>query len=125
MENLAEYYYELLPQDTNPGVLLAKFFCRGMEIPITKSEIITFNRLIRLYGRTIVFFAILDVCGMTDVNTDNPFPLLAHFCKKRLEQKNPEVYNGAFVNLDSKIGKLAEQVEAQKNRKNIVVKEIN
>jgi len=125
MENIAEYYYELLPKDTNPGLLLAKFFCQVMETTVSKSEIITFNRLVRLYGRSIPYFAVLDVAGMSNVNTENPFPLLAYFCKKRIEQKSPEVNGGAYVNLDNKIEKLAEQVEAQKNRKKLKIKELN
>lgn len=125
MENLAEYYFELLPQDTNPGLLLAKFFCQSMEIDISKSEVIMFNRLVRLYGRTIPFFAILDVNGMNNVNLDAPFPLLGYFCKKRIEQKNPEVYNGAYVNLDNKIEKLGEQIIAQEGRKKLKIKELD
>jgi hypothetical protein len=125
MENLAEYYFEKLPQDTNPGLLLAKFFCQSMETTVTKSEIIMFNRLIKLYGRTIPYFAILDVNSMPEVKLDNPFPLLSYFCKKRIEQKNPEVYNGAYTNLDSKIEKLIGQISAQEGRKKLKVKELD
>jgi hypothetical protein len=124
MENLAEYYFEKLPQDTNPGLLLAKFFCQVMETIVSKSEIIMFNRLVRLYGRTIPYFAILDVGGMDNVNMDNPFPLLAYFCKKRIEQKNPEAYNGAYNNLDAKIERLQGQIAAQENRKKLKIKEL-
>jgi len=124
MENLAEYYFEKLPQDSNPGLLLAKFFCQCMDTTVSKSEIIVFNRLIKLYGRTIPYFAILDVGGMETVNLDNPFAILAYFCKKRIEQKNPEVFNGAYTNLDSKIEKLGEQIIAQEGRKKLKIKEL-
>jgi hypothetical protein len=124
MENLAEYYFEKLPQDTNPGLLLAKFFCQVMDTEVTKSEIMMFNRLIKLYGRSIPYFAILDVGGMDNVKLETPFPLLAYFCKKRIEQKNPEAYNGAYTNLDNKIEKLQAQIIAQEGRKKLKIKEL-
>ncbi|HAQ02976.1 TPA: hypothetical protein DCQ22_03745 [Candidatus Nomurabacteria bacterium] len=125
MENLAEFYFEKLPLDSNPGLLLAKFFCQSTNTTLSKSEIIMFNRLIKLYGRTIPYFAILDVNSMNDVNLDNPFGILSYFCKKRIEQKNPEVYNGAYNNLDKNIEKLGEQIAAQEGRKPLKVKELD
>ena len=125
MENIAEYYFEQLHNSTSPGVVLAKLFCQLFDKEINKSDFVTFGRLVKLYGRFITYFAILDFYGVPDANALDPLPLLYFFCKKRLEQKNPEVYNGAYKNLDSKITKLEEEIRKQTEKNKLKIKDID
>jgi len=85
LENLAEYYYDQLQTTTNVGLTMAKFYSGIFGTEISRSIIITMNRLIKMFGRFTVYFAILDMFGMEDRvdNKDNPLPLLTYFCKKR------------------------------------------
>jgi hypothetical protein len=87
IENVAELYYRKLSESKNVGVTLAQFYGSVFNQPVSKKEIIIFNRLVNIYGRFNVYFSILDMTSMTELNLENPYPLLSHFAKKRLDQK--------------------------------------
>ncbi len=63
MENKAEYYYEQLKDTLTPGSELAKYYCKCYGIDCTRSEIMMFNRLVGIFGRFTVFFAISNMIG--------------------------------------------------------------
>jgi hypothetical protein len=87
-ENLSEFYYEQLKDTTNPALVLCRFYDELFSKHHGKSEIIMFNRLLKLYGRFTVYFALLDVATMSEVNFDNGiFGLLSYMAKKRIEVK--------------------------------------
>lgn len=109
-ENLTEFYYERLSDTSNPGLVLAQFFGNVSGKSANRQTVMMFNRLIKLFGRFTTYFAIVDVSLMDNVNFDNPFPLLAYFCKKRLEAK--EVHSGQAVeNLDAKLNKIGKMIK--------------
>ena len=105
MENQAEYYYDQLQTTTNVGLTMAKFYSGIFGTEISRSIIITMNRLIKMFGRFTVYFAILDMFGMEDRidNKDNPLPLLTYFCKKRTEEKYNISLNGSYEDLTKTI----------------------
>lgn len=119
VENSAEFYYERLSTSTNPGLILAQFFGNTFDRSVGRADIMVFNRLLKLYGRFTVYFSILDMSSMSDVNFDNIYPLLSYFCKKRLDQKY-----GVIVmenqNLDKVAQSVAKQIEKQKNAKFVI-----
>lgn len=118
MENLADLYYEKLSTSTNAGLTLAQFYCELFSITITKAEVILFNRLLKLFGRYTVYFAILDLYGYEEANLDNVYGLLSYYCKKRVEAKNgPVLTQDPYVNLNSRIEKIGKQIESQKKTK--------
>lgn len=122
-ENTSEFYYERLTSSTNPGLVLAQFYGNTFSREITKSEIIIFNKLLRLYGRFVVYFSILDMSSMSDINFENIFPLLSFFCKKRLEQK----YGITLVegqDLNKVATNIEKQIEKQAKSK-IVIKDLD
>jgi hypothetical protein len=81
-ENLSEYFYEQLKDTGNPGLCLARFYGETFQRNIGKGEVILFNRMLRLYGRFTLYFSILDMSFMKDINHENIAPLLSYFCKK-------------------------------------------
>ena len=90
MENLLEYYYEKLVKSTNPGIVITRFYREMFAVTTSKKEIIMFNQLIRIYGRFIVFFAVLDVDKVIkDGNYSNVRGLLHTLCKNRFEKAHP------------------------------------
>lgn len=86
-ENLSELFYEKLHKENNPGAVLARFYCEIFNLQWSAQKIITFNKLLKVYNRDTIFFAILDCYDMPNVTHDNIYGLLAYFCKKRMEKK--------------------------------------
>jgi hypothetical protein len=118
-ENVADLYYERLSSSTNPGLVLAQFFGNVFDRRITRNEVILFNRLLKIYGRFVVYFSILDMSSMTEINFDSLYPLLSYFAKKRLDQK----YGIVLVesqDLNKVALSLEKQIEKQKKQKLII-----
>lgn len=67
--------------DKGAGKLLATFFWAATEREFSIDDIRLFNRLNKIYGRKIVFDAILDFAGVQNV-TGSITPLMNYFCKK-------------------------------------------
>ena len=105
MENQAEYYYDQLSTTTNIGLTLAKFYSSIFGTEINRNIIIIMNKLIKMFGRFTVYFAILDMFGMEDRvdNRENPRALLTYFCKKRTEEKYNISLNGSYEDLTKTI----------------------
>lgn len=115
-ENLADLYYEKLSDSGNPGVTLAQFYGSVFGLDVSKKEVIMFNRLLKIYGRFLVYFSILDMTTVRDLNTENPFGLLSFFARKRLDQK----YGIIMIesqNLDRTATTLESKIEKQRKMK--------
>ena len=90
MENVLEFYYEKLKKEGKPGNIIYLFYGRLFSIEVNKGHLIMFNRLIRIFGRFIVFFAVLDLAGMSKVDHKNSiYPLMFTICKGRFEKAHP------------------------------------
>jgi hypothetical protein len=84
-ENLAEMFFSKLKIAPNAGVVLAQFYGSMMGLDIGRSEIILFNKLVKLFGKTSVFFSIIDVTRI-ETPTEFPYGLLFKICKTKLEK---------------------------------------
>jgi hypothetical protein len=114
MENIADLYYEKLEKAESPGKLLAKFYEGICDKPGSIQNIVLFNKLVKVYGKYIPFFAILDLYSF-DGEVTSPYGLLSFYCKRRMEQKMAVVVlNDAYKPLDGNINKILEQIEKQK-----------
>jgi hypothetical protein len=113
-ENLADIYYEKLSTTTNPGLVLAQFYRDVSNKPMTKSEIIMFNKLIKTFGRFIVYFSIVDLAN-TDIK-GNPIALFHTVCKNRLEKKYGIVLN-LEESLEKEINRMDKAIKAQETTK--------
>lgn len=121
-ENVSKYYYEQLNVSTNPVPLLIKFYCavtgKTLEKPEEKVLAIQINKLITLFGRYTVFFALLE---LNNYDTDIPiFGLLFRICQRRFERENPTSPSPALQPLDGYLLDL-EKERARLNKKKIVI----
>ena len=84
MEGIIEYYQGLLVEAESPGDLLAKMFCEVHGVSNCVPTIITFKKLVKLYGRTRVFMAIVETTSIPDFNPATPYGIIDYICKNRL-----------------------------------------
>ncbi len=117
VENAAEFFYEQLSTTTNPALVLSRFYGEVFNREYGRPEVIMFNRLLRIYSKYTVYFSILDMSSMDNINFEaGTFGLLSYFCKKRIEQKfGIQVSN--LINLDKDVDRLEKDIEKQKNIK--------
>jgi hypothetical protein len=84
-ENIAEMFFSRLKVAPNAGVVLAQFYSNVMGLDVGRSEIILFNKLVKLFGKTSVFFSIIDASRI-ETPTAFPYGLLFKICKTKLEK---------------------------------------
>lgn len=111
MENSSEFYYEKLKTGEKSGAVLASFFCSLYDKPLTKSEIIMFNRLVKVFSKFTVFFAVLDVAGSYPELEGNVYPLLFTICKRRFETAHPDSTLQSRESLDGFIANIEKEIE--------------
>lgn len=114
MENKSEYYYEKIADTLTPGSELAKYYCSLYGIDVTKSETIMFNRLVGVFGRFNVFFAVSKMVGTYPKVQDNPYPLLHAICVGRFEEAHLEDSLQSRVSLNRYIQNLQKDIEEYK-----------
>jgi hypothetical protein len=85
MEGLVDIYYKKLQEEQNPGLILTRFYCELFGLPFAPSLIAKLNKLIKLYGKQALFFAILDISNNDNIDHTTSYGLLAYICKKRFE----------------------------------------
>lgn len=67
-ENIVDKYYAQLYDVKYPGTFLANMHAELSDTSATRDVIIMFNKFVKIYGRTRVFFAIIDVTGQLGVD---------------------------------------------------------
>lgn len=117
MENSSEYYYEKLKSDPNPGAVLAALYCSLYDKPVTRSEIIMCNRLIKAFGRFTAFHSIIDMAGSYPEHPDTPYPLLYTICKRRFENAHTDSILQSRQSLNGYIAEIEKEVERLKKLK--------
>lgn len=116
MENQAEFYYEKLKSSTNPGQVLLEFFREMTSRDAGRSEIIMINRLIKVFGRFTVYFGIMDLSKIENLE-GNLYPLLYTICKNRFEKIHVESFSVSHESLDKYLKELEkERQKAQKSK---------
>lgn len=113
------YLDKLQKAEKGYGNILADFYCDIHILPSAfKPKLIPeMNRLIRLFGKMPVFYAILDTGSSVDMKHDKPFGLLFYICKKRMQEKQT-----ANNDLSVEINRIKDKLE--KHRK-LKIKEPN
>lgn len=116
MENSAEFYYEKLKDSINPGTVLASLYCTLYSRDVSRSEIIMFNKLLKIFGRFTIFFSILDMVGSKPSGVESPYGYLYEICKRKFEAAHGdsslqarESLDGYIKNLDKEIKNLSNQ----------------
>jgi len=91
MENIAGEYLTKLKNSSTPGVDLVHFLCEMFGLTPKSSQYAMMNKLIKLYGRNLVFYAVTDMYWVENIDLSKSlFPLLRYFCKKRFKNDNSE-----------------------------------
>lgn len=101
----------------NPGAILAAMYCSLYGLEITRSEIMMCNRLVKVFGRTTVFFSILDMFGSYPAVQQNVRPLLYAICKRRFETAHVNSIVSSRENLDNYVSNKMKEIEKVKKQK--------
>jgi hypothetical protein len=110
-ENITELFFAKLKASVNPGVVLAQFYGTVMGIEVGRSEIMQLNRLIKFFGRTSVFFSIVDIARRDDFK-EFPFGLLYKICKDKLEASTQaEMAISSLYSLDRRITDMFKDID--------------
>lgn len=117
MENSAEFYYEKLKGSLSPGAVISALYCSNYGIEISRTQIIMFNRLIKMFGRFTVFFAVIDLLGTKQEQPEEPYGYIYAICKRKFETAHGEATTQAREPLDRFISDLDKQIKATKNKK--------
>lgn len=113
-ENLAGFYWEKLHTPSEkPHVVLSKFYSELLEQPLDKNLFIMFGRLLKVYSREDLFFAIVSIYHMEKVDLKKVYGLIVYFCNERFQKRNPESPT-VFDRIDTKaIAKRIEKLSRQ------------
>jgi hypothetical protein len=117
MENSSEFYYEKLKSSDSPGQILTAMYSTLYDIAPSRKEIIMCNKLVKVFGRFLVFFSILDMAGSYPVQPENPFPLLYTICKRKFESAHTDATMQSRQSLDSYIQNNRKEIERVKRQK--------
>lgn len=117
MENQAEFYYEKLKVSINPGQVLLEFFREMTNKEAGRAEIIMINRLIKMFGRFTVYFAIMDLSKYEGRLDDNIYPLLYTICKGRFERIHVETFSVSHESLDKYLKEIEKERQKAKRSK--------
>jgi hypothetical protein len=100
-ENLVNVYKKQMEENINPGYILSLFYCELFDLGKPGPVLIgTITRLVKLYGREIVFYSILDMTDMENLDHNNIIRLLSYFCKKHALQEAPSKYDDLSKDLE-------------------------
>lgn len=113
MENQAEFFYEKLRISTNPGQVLLEFYRDIINENAGRSEIIMINRLVKLFGRFTVYFAIMDLSKYDSKDlTGNLFPLVYTICRSRFER----VHNVSMDVSQEPLDKMLKELDKEREK---------
>jgi len=86
-EGLINIYLKKIITDNepNPGKILAKFFWELFEIAPRTQDIIMFNKLVKLFGREIVFETVVDSYNIDGIDfSKSLYPLFLAIAKRKI-----------------------------------------
>jgi hypothetical protein len=86
-ENLAEIYWNRLSTEPNRAKVLAQFYCALFNLEFNQDIIISFARLVKMYGVDITYYSLVDAFGVKDLRDGDVRGLVTYFAKQRLEEK--------------------------------------
>jgi hypothetical protein len=91
-EGLATQYKKLMEESNTPGYFITMFYSLAFNITTDQKTIARFSNLVKLYGREVVFYSVLDLLDMENLDHTDIFRLVSYFCKKRISQNLPNRY---------------------------------
>jgi len=115
----AEKYFNLLETEEDSGKILTRFYCGLFNVPFTTDLKIAMNNNIKVFGKYITYFSIIDIFGMISrlENRNKPDALLSYFCKKRFEKETHPDNSPPYENLTGKIEEIEKKIKEITNGK--------
>lgn len=114
-ESIIQEYYKELNNADEIGKYIEKFYSTLFKLTFSVERVMMFYRLVRGYGRNIVFLSIVDIYNSTkEIDHTNIYPLLVYICKKSLLGS---VSSSDSISLSSTIEEIMEKLEKQKTTK--------
>jgi hypothetical protein len=87
------FQYKKLMEDTpSPGYFITMFYSVIFNVTTDQKTIGMFSNLVKIYGREVVFYSVLDLVDMENLDHSNIVRLLSFFCKKRISQNSESKY---------------------------------
>lgn len=111
MENQAEFYYEKLKNSPSPGTVLCEFYTEITNKEYGRSEIIMINKLVKVFGRFTVYFAIMDLSHIVDKMGNNVYGFLYSSCKRRFERSHIDSTVSAYESLSREVTSMSKEIE--------------
>lgn len=115
-ENNSEFYYEKLKDSEKPGTVIAAFYCSLYNVPTSKQLVFMCNKLLSVFGRFTVFFALIDMAGSYPT-VENAYPLWYTICKRKFEAAHGDVFSRSHESLDGFLSSLDKELAQLKRRK--------
>ncbi len=87
IEGLATTYWKLVTGSKNPSEPLLAFYREALGINGDRNLNLFIKKQVKLYGRHLVFFTILELAGKENLNkVDNLMGLVSYILKRKLEE---------------------------------------
>jgi hypothetical protein len=116
-ENLSGQYWDKLKESTthSSSLILLSLYNDIFDLNYDDKKIPIFAKLVKVYGRNIVYYAVIDCSSIPDVQSpENAYGLLNYFCKKRLELVNSTLPSASLADFIDSAMKLEEKIRKQK-----------
>ena len=115
-DSLAEYYYEKINKTENIIGEMVNFYKSLFNIDenLYTSVYQTFGRLIKIYGKDVIYFSLLDASDINNIDFNGIGKLLSYLAKKRLAEKF--IFN-AIPSLDRLAEKNMKELEKERKLK--------
>jgi len=118
MENIADYYYNKLNDVEHAGKLLTQMVFQLFDEDSEKyyrRVIQSVNKAIKVYGKYRVYFALLSMTTMENVNFDTYlYPLMSAIILKGLRNEGRASGQCVVINFESEIAKLEKKINETK-----------
>lgn len=109
-ENIAELFFSRLKVAPVPGVVLAQFYSALTGKEVGRSEMIMMGKLVKIYGRSSVFFSIIEVSRLKDLE-EFPYGYIFAICKNKLQKvSEAELSTTSMQSLAKLISSLEDEV---------------
>jgi hypothetical protein len=117
-EGLALQYKKLMEESSTPGYIITIFYSLLFNITTDQKTIAMISNLVKIYGREVVFYSVLDMVEMENLDHSSIVRLLSYFCKKRLSQDKESKY----TDLSKELNKLKD-IEIKLRAKPVKIKD--
>lgn len=113
-ENIAELFFSRLKVAPVPGAVLAQFYGAITGKQVGRSEMIMLGKLCKIYGRSSVFFSIIEVSRLNDLE-EFPYGYIFAICKNKLQKSTEaEISTASMQSLAKLITTLEDEVSKVK-----------